>query len=70
MATSLAKVADVDRNLGNEDKAIAGFQEAIELLESLTINAGDVGLEQRVLLVVFDFKVILAEWIFFQFEFT
>lgn len=69
MATSLAKVADVDRNLG-KDKAIAGFQEAIELLESLTISAGDVGLEQRVLLVVFDFKVILAEWIFFQFEFT
>lgn len=48
VAVSLAKVADVDRNLGDEDTAIAGFQEAIKLLESLTVNSGEVGLEKRV----------------------
>lgn len=48
VATSLAKVADVDRNLGNEDAAICGFQEGIKLLDSLTISPGEVGLEQRV----------------------
>ncbi|CAK9169962.1 unnamed protein product [Ilex paraguariensis] len=51
VATSLAKVADVDRNLGNEDVAIDGFQEAIKLLESLTLKSEEVGLEQRVRLL-------------------
>lgn len=52
VAISLAKVADVDRNLGNEDTAVAGFQEAIKLLESLTVSPGEVGLEQRRLSVL------------------
>ncbi|KAL0405013.1 UNVERIFIED_CONTAM: protein NCA1, partial [Sesamum radiatum] len=52
VAVSLAKVADVDRNLGNEDTAIAGFQEAIKLLESLTVSAEEAGLEQRRLSVL------------------
>ncbi|KAL7138609.1 hypothetical protein ABFS83_10G175200 [Erythranthe nasuta] len=52
VAISLAKVADVDKNLENEDKATANFQEAIKLLESLTINAEDVSLEQRRLSVL------------------
>lgn len=50
VAISLAKVADVDRNLGNEDTAISSFQEAIKLLESLTVEEG--GLEQRRLSVL------------------
>ncbi|KAK4413048.1 protein NCA1 [Sesamum alatum] len=52
VAVSLAKVADVDRNLGNEDTAIAGFQEAIKLLESLTVSAEEASLEQRRLSVL------------------
>lgn len=48
MATSLAKVADVDRNLGNEDSATANFEEAVKLLESLRISGEEVGLDQRV----------------------
>ncbi|KAI3474523.1 hypothetical protein Pfo_029438 [Paulownia fortunei] len=52
VAISIAKVADVDRNLGNEDTAIADFQEAIKLLESLRISAEEVGLEQRRLSVL------------------
>ncbi|XP_051138840.1 protein NCA1 [Andrographis paniculata] len=52
VATSLAKVADVDRNLGNEDAAIANFQEAVKLLESLSTSASDVGLENRRLSVL------------------
>lgn len=48
MAVSLAKVADVDRNLGNENVAIDGFQEAIRLLESLSLKPDEAGLEQRV----------------------
>lgn len=47
IATSLAKVADVDRNLANEDAAVSGFEEAIEMLESFTIDDQEVGLEQR-----------------------
>ncbi|KAL4576845.1 hypothetical protein LXL04_012945 [Taraxacum kok-saghyz] len=39
VAVSLAKVADVDRNLDAEDSATEGFQEAIKLLESLKINS-------------------------------
>lgn len=52
VAISLAKVADVDRNLGNEGAAVGGFQEAINLLESLTLSSEEVGLEQRVRLIV------------------
>lgn len=48
IAVSLAKVADVDRNLGNETLATNGFQEAIDLLESLTLKSEASGLEQRV----------------------
>lgn len=51
MAVSLAKVADVDRNLGNENAAVDGFQEGIKLLESLTLSSEEVGLEQRVRLL-------------------
>ncbi|XP_030534553.2 protein NCA1 [Rhodamnia argentea] len=47
VAVSLAKVADVDRSLGNEDIAIQGFQEGIKLLESLALKSEDIGLEQR-----------------------
>ncbi|KAA8518278.1 hypothetical protein F0562_015839 [Nyssa sinensis] len=49
VATSLAKVADVDRNLENEDTAIEGFQEAIKLLESLKLNSEEAVLQQRIL---------------------
>lgn len=48
MAVSLAKVADVDRNLGNENAAIDEFQEGIKLLESLKLSTEEVGLEQKV----------------------
>ncbi|KAI3881460.1 hypothetical protein MKW92_018947 [Papaver armeniacum] len=47
VAVSLAKVADVDRNLGHEDVAVDGFQEAVKCLESLTLNANEAGLEQK-----------------------
>ncbi|KAL5190865.1 Protein NCA1 [Glycine soja] len=47
VAVSLAKVADVDRNLGDEKLATDGFQEAIDLLESLTLKSEASGLEQR-----------------------
>ncbi|WVY99984.1 hypothetical protein V8G54_026054 [Vigna mungo] len=47
VAVSLAKVADVDRNLGEEKLATDGFQEAIDLLESLTLKSEASGLEQR-----------------------
>lgn len=52
VAVSLAKVADVDRNLDNEEAATEGFREAINLLESLTLNPENVGLEQRRLSVL------------------
>ncbi|KAL1550034.1 protein NCA1-like [Salvia divinorum] len=52
VAVSLAKVADVDRNLGDEDMAIAGFKEGIKLLESLTVSSGEVDLEKRRLSVL------------------
>ncbi|KAK8953670.1 hypothetical protein KSP40_PGU016262 [Platanthera guangdongensis] len=51
-AVSLAKVADVDRNLGNEDAAVKAFLEAIERLESLKLNSSDFVLEQRRLSVL------------------
>ena len=52
MAVSLAKVADVDSGLGNEDMAVDRFQEGIKLLESLTLNSENPGLEQRVRLQI------------------
>ncbi|KAK4256507.1 hypothetical protein QN277_009358 [Acacia crassicarpa] len=52
VTVSLAKVADVDRNLGNERLATDGFQEAIDLLESLTLKSEASGLEQRRLSVL------------------
>ncbi|MFS8002254.1 putative transcription factor C2H2 family [Helianthus anomalus] len=52
VAVSLAKVADVDRNLDAEDAATEGFQEAINLLKSLKINSEDNALEQRRLSVL------------------
>lgn len=48
MAVSLAKVADIDRNLGNEDTAVEGFQEGLKLLESLTLSSDEATLEQKV----------------------
>ena len=48
IAISLAKVADVDRNLGNEDEAIGGFQEAIKSLESLTLSSEEIVQQQKV----------------------
>lgn len=48
MAISLAKVADVDRNLGNEDVAINGFKEAISCLESMKLDSDEAGLKQKV----------------------
>nr|GEW29912.1 protein NCA1 [Tanacetum cinerariifolium] len=52
LAVSLAKVADVDRNLDAEDTAIEGFQEAITLLKCLKINSEENALEQRRLSVL------------------
>lgn len=54
VAVSLAKVADVDRSLGNEEVAVNGFQEAITLLETLKLKSEDAGLEQRVRVPCFD----------------
>ena len=48
VAVSLAKVADVDRGLGDEEGAIAGFREAINMLDSLKIDSSQVALVQRV----------------------
>lgn len=61
VAVSLAKVADADRNLGNEDVAIAGFQEAINMLESLTLKPAEANLEQRRLSVLDFLKNQLTE---------
>ncbi|XP_031265806.1 protein NCA1 [Pistacia vera] len=52
VAVSLAKVADVDRSLGDENVAIDGFQEAIQLLESLTLKPEEAALEKRRLSVL------------------
>lgn len=51
VAISLAKVADIDRNLGDEDTAVEGFQEGIKLLQSLELKPEEVSLEQRVILI-------------------
>lgn len=34
--------------MGNEDTAVAGFKEAIKLLESLTVSSEEVSIEKRV----------------------
>ena len=47
LAVSLAKVADVDRALGNEAGAREGFEEAKELVEGMG-EGETAGLEQRV----------------------
>lgn len=47
VAVSLAKVADADRGLENEEGANAGFREAVILLESLKISDDDVALNHR-----------------------
>ncbi|KAL5226860.1 hypothetical protein ABZP36_015125 [Zizania latifolia] len=52
VATSLAKVADVDRNLGNESVAVEGFEEAIKCLEKLKLGSEEASLEQRRLSVL------------------
>lgn len=52
LATSLAKVADVDRNLGNESTAVEGFEEAIRCLEKLKLDSEQTSLEQRRLSVL------------------
>ncbi|KAL6595530.1 hypothetical protein ACP70R_047870 [Stipagrostis hirtigluma subsp. patula] len=52
VATSLAKVADVDRNLGNESAAVEGFKEAIQCLEKLKLGSGQASLEQKRLSVL------------------
>ncbi|XP_010276468.1 PREDICTED: uncharacterized protein LOC104611195 [Nelumbo nucifera] len=52
VAVSLAKVADAERSLGNEDLALRGFEEAIKCLESLSLSPKETGLEQRRLSVL------------------
>ncbi|CAD6246388.1 unnamed protein product [Miscanthus lutarioriparius] len=52
LATSLAKVADVDRNLGNESTIIEGFEEAIQCLGKLKLDSEQASLEQRRLSVL------------------
>ncbi|KAL6870718.1 hypothetical protein ACP4OV_014566 [Aristida adscensionis] len=52
VATSLAKVADVDRNLGNESAAVEGFREAIQWLEKLKLGSENASLEQKRLSVL------------------
>ncbi|KAL3327124.1 hypothetical protein AABB24_037693 [Solanum stoloniferum] len=52
VAISLAKVADIDRNLGDEDTAVEGFQEGIKLLQSLELKPEEASLEQRRLSVL------------------
>ncbi|GLT88663.1 hypothetical protein SLE2022_066790 [Rubroshorea leprosula] len=61
VAVSLAKVADVDRNLGNENVAVDGFQEAINMLDSLTLKSEEASLEQRRLSVLEFLKNQLAD---------
>lgn len=61
IAVSLSKVADVDRTLGEEDTAVDGFQEAIKLLESLTLKSEEARLEPRRLSVLAFLKTQLAE---------
>jgi hypothetical protein len=48
LATSLAKVADVDRNLGEDKTSIEGFREAVQCLEALKLDSAETALEQKV----------------------
>ncbi|KAG9458567.1 hypothetical protein H6P81_003075 [Aristolochia fimbriata] len=52
VAVSLAKVADVDHSLGENNLALDGFQEAIKCLDSLSLDPKESGLEQRRLSVL------------------
>lgn len=61
VAVSLAKVADVDRSLGNDDAAVDGFQEGINLLESFKLNSDESALEQRRLSVLEFLRDQIAE---------
>ncbi|PON69889.1 TNF receptor-associated factor [Trema orientale] len=61
LAVSLAKVADVDRSLGNEDVAVNGFQEAIKLVEPLKLKSEEIGLEPRLVSVLEFLKSQLVE---------
>ncbi|GMI80487.1 NO CATALASE ACTIVITY 1 [Hibiscus trionum] len=61
VSVSLAKVADVDRTLGKEDEAVDGFQEAIKLLESLSLKSEEASLEPRRLSVLTFLKTQLEE---------
>ncbi|XP_024018086.1 protein NCA1 [Morus notabilis] len=61
LAVSLAKVADVDRSLGNEDVAVNGFEEAIKLVEPLKLKPEETGLEQRLVSVLEFLKSQLVE---------
>lgn len=61
LAVSLAKVADVDRSLGNEDVAVNSFQEAIKLVEPLKLKPEESGLEQRLVSVLEFLKSQLVE---------
>ncbi|KAE8670637.1 subtilisin-like protease-like [Hibiscus syriacus] len=61
VAISLAKVADVERTLGKEDEAVDGFEEAIKLLESLSLKSEEAGLEPRRLSVLAFLKTQLEE---------
>lgn len=61
VAVSLAKVADVDRSLQNEDAATDGFMEGIQLMEALKLVSKDSALEQRRLSVLEFLKSQVAE---------
>ncbi|KDP40599.1 hypothetical protein JCGZ_24598 [Jatropha curcas] len=61
VAVSLAKVADADRSLGKEDAALDRFQEAIKLLESLSLKPEEAALEKRRLSVLEFLNSQLAE---------
>lgn len=52
----------MDRNLGNENVAIDGFQEAIKCLESLKLDSSEAGLEQRVAVSVISGFVLLFSY--------
>ncbi|KAH7331180.1 hypothetical protein KP509_20G018700 [Ceratopteris richardii] len=55
IAVSLAKVADVDRALGNNGPASEGFQEAIKMLENLSGNTAESGSLERRRLSILEF---------------
>lgn len=47
LATSLAKVADVNRNLGEDKAAIEGFEEAVQCLQALKLDSAEAALEKK-----------------------